>query len=92
MSDIITDLRRKEKQIQDLRTRESHRQGQEDTLRTQLKAEFGLETIDAANTQLESINQQITQTGVDLQALNAELERIIQLAVEPSTGGLNGTE
>ncbi len=91
MSDVIAELRKKEKEVQELRTRESRRQGQEDTLRKQLKDEFKLESVEAANTQLNTFGAEIAQTEADLASLNAELERIIQSATEPSTGATNGT-
>jgi uncharacterized coiled-coil protein SlyX len=90
MSDIISDLRRKEQRIQEIRNQESRRQGQEDTLRAQLKSEFNLNTIEEANDQLSSINQEIAATEKNLQVLNAELESIIQSAVAPSAGASNG--
>lgn len=91
MSDIVADLRRKEQQIQDLRNREQRRQGQEDQLRTQLKQEFKLDTVEAGTDRLNTIGEEIAQTEHGLQALNIELEQIIQKAIAPSTGGLNGS-
>jgi DNA repair exonuclease SbcCD ATPase subunit len=91
VSDIVADLRRKEQQIQDLRNREQRRQGQEDQLRTQLKQGFELDTVEAAVERLNTIGEEIAQTEQGLQALNTELEQIIQIAIAPSTGGLNGS-
>lgn len=87
MSDVIGELRRKEQQIQELRTRESRRQGQEDTLRKQLHDEFSLDSVEAATQQLSSISGEINQTEQSLAALNTELEGIIQAAI----GGTNGS-
>lgn len=90
MSDIISELRAKEQQIQVLRTRESRRQGQEDTLRKQLKEEFQLDTIEAANQELNRIGEQLTQTEKELVGLNSEMEGIIQTAISPRAGGSSG--
>lgn len=92
MSDVISDLRRKEQQIQELKNRESRRQGQEDTLKKQLHDEFGLDGVQAGTAQLSSMNTEITQIEADLAALNTELEGIIQAAIAPSTGGANGSQ
>lgn len=89
--DVIAELRRKEQQIQELRARESRRQGQEDTLRKQLQQEFGLDTVEAATELLTNISGQISQIESDLSQLNREMESIIQAAVSPSVGGSNGS-
>jgi len=90
--DVIAQLRRKEQQIQELKNRESRRQGQEDTLKKQLHDEFGLDGVQAGTDQLSSMNTEITQIEADLVALNTELEGIIQAAIAPSTGEANGSQ
>lgn len=91
MSDVIQELRRKEESIRELKDQESRRQGREDTLRSQLKTEFGLDSVEAANKQLEANAQEIADREKLLQDLNVELENIIHLATSPSTGGQNAS-
>ena len=81
MSDVVGELRRKEQQIQELKNRESRRQGQEDTLKKQLKTEFGLDDVQAGTAQLDSMNGEIIRIEADLATLNTELESIIQAAI-----------
>ena len=90
-SDVIADLRRKEQQIQELRNREQRRQGQEDQLKTQLKQDFGLDTAESATERLNTMGGDLVKIEQDLQSINVELEQIIQKAIAPSAGGLNGT-
>lgn len=66
------EIGRLKKELEDLKAKQNQRIGQRDNLLTRLKSEFGVSTIDEAETLLVALEQQIKDETAEYEKLKAE--------------------
>ncbi len=84
MSQLIDNLNKKQEQLQTLMNQEAKRQGRLEELEKQLLA-LGLNSVEAAEQELQKMLEDIIKTETRLQEIDTELGRIIENAKSNQT-------
>ena len=77
---IIDELKNKEALIKELQSKKDRQEGQKAQLFTQLKTEFGVETLEAAVELLETLQKGVVENEIKLKGLDTEMSAIISAA------------
>jgi len=87
MADIIEEVRQKRKKIEELQQRKAKQDGQREQLYKQLKTESGVDSINAADEELEKLGQELIENEKFLEELDSEMGQIIHDALPGSSAG-----
>jgi hypothetical protein len=77
---IIDELKNKEQLIKELQSKKDRQEGQKAQLFTQLKTEFGVDTLEDAVKLLETLQTGVVENETKLQKLDTEMGSIILTA------------
>jgi len=84
-NDIIEQLKNKESIINDLIQKKSRQDGQKEQLFSQLKAEFGVDSLKSAVDLLDDLQEKVTENEKKLIDLDSEMAEIIASAENKSS-------
>jgi len=87
MADIIEEVKQKRKEIEELQQRKAKQDGQREQLYKQLKTESGVDSIKAADEELEKLGQELVENEKFLEELDSEMGQIIHDALPGSSAG-----
>jgi predicted transcriptional regulator len=80
MLDILSQLKDKKKQIDELKQKKTRLDGSQDQLLKDLKTKFGLSTVEEAENKLEELKKELERKNDELVNLNCEMDKIISFA------------
>jgi len=85
MSDILTNVKNKQRKIKELQNLEAQQTGSKEQLLKQLQDGFQVNSLDEAKIVLSELEQERDKNAGLLQKIDTELEEIIQSATASST-------
>jgi len=80
MADIVGELKVKRQRIEEIIKAQDQREGELKAVMDQLKADFGVVDIDAANIKRETLNGELDDNESEMDKLDMEMGNIIKAA------------
>jgi len=80
MTNIVSKLKAKRRKIEEIIKAQDQREGALSTVLDQLKADFGVDDVDAAKKKREILNEELDENETQMDKLDVEMGKIIEAA------------